>query len=85
MYKKGVFERKEGGLSLKKEGVWGFSRRKKKRGPGGPRNEKKEGAGGSNFGGGVSLPLTFFNGIALRIIRNLYIIYINCKQELFAN
>ncbi len=40
MFKKRVFEKKEGGgLSLEIEGVWGFSMRKKE-GPGGPRNEE---------------------------------------------
>ncbi len=52
---------------MKKRGGKGVQYKKKKRGPGGLRNEKKEGAGGSNFGGGVSLPLTFFNGIALTL------------------
>ena len=59
MYKKGVFEK-----SLIKRGGTGVQYKKKKKGPGGPRNEEKEGAGGSNFQGVVSLPLTFFNGIA---------------------
>ncbi len=66
MYKKGVFERNVGGLSLKKEGVWGFSRRKKE-GPGGSTKREKRGGGGWGqiSKGGVSVPLTFFNGIAL--------------------
>ncbi len=73
MYKKGVFERKEGVLSLKKRGGVGVQYKKKKRLVGGPRNEKKEGAGGggSNFQGRVSLPLTFFNGIALKMKTHL--------------
>ncbi len=59
MYKKGVFEGKEGGLSLKKEGVWGFSRRKK-RGPRGVREtRKKRGRGGQISEGGSPSPSHF--------------------------
>ncbi len=51
MYKKGVFLIKEGGLSLKKEGVWGFSTREKRGGRGVRETRKKRGRGGqiSNF------------------------------------
>ncbi len=41
MYKKAVFEKKEGGLSLKKRGGVGVQYQKKKSKPGGPQNEKK--------------------------------------------
>ncbi len=42
MYKKGVIETKEGGLSLiKKRGGVGVQYKNKKGGPGGPQNEKK--------------------------------------------
>ncbi len=48
--------KKRGGFACEKRGGVGVQYKKKKRGPGGLRNEKKEGAGGSNFQGGGGLP-----------------------------
>ncbi len=59
MYKKGVFEKKDGGLSLNRRGSVGVQYKKKKRGSGGPRNEKKEGWGQISKGPGSPSPSHF--------------------------